>query len=259
MPLRITNNTGSPIVIADMGFAPISASGIKNIKFTNRWAKRLENSKILQKLAVAGDISIEVPSVEAEDTFDGSDVDFPVTTGQAYIAARKRTPLVAKTSGQTVILPNDPKDGEIIFSPVHRLEFYWDAVRGKWLTVVIFELILQKETIAVGDYLELFGVPSAGFQFPFPGVAVTWNAVAGTGATADTIFSLEKNGVEVQTFTVNQDNKFQSDLQINWDIDMIAATDEGYKVKVKSSTGTPPQNLIINMAYLYYLEFEILR
>lgn len=146
-------------------------------------------------------------------------------------------------------LPDTPKDGDTHFHPTYRLRFYWDTTREKWLTDFVFEMVFTKSgSLGVGEYLELYGAPNLGARLPLFATIVTLTVVCSTvGAGDDFTLALERNGVEVATFDASGYSTFN--LTANEDMLPVAADEEGYRFKLKSSTGTPPQDVVVNVSY----------
>jgi len=239
MPITITNNTDSPVSLAEIGIEEVGASQSIDFGIAEQILWTIRHSSQIKEAVASGDITVSIDNTEG---FDLDQLCLP-ESGEAIKAH-------IPSSISSMSAPANPSDGDKIFHPAYRLRFYWDGVRSKWLTDFVFDMFFTfSGQISVDDYLGLVGIPNAGFQLPIPGTVVTWNMAVGTPGTEDTVFSLEKNGVEVQTFTAPATKTFSTNLSISWDIDLVTDTDVGYRYKVKSCTGTPPSDIVMNMAY----------
>lgn len=254
MPIIITNTTGSPLPLNDLGISPIPVSSSFSFDHTDGNRHKLMFSKNLKAAIKSGDATVAYDFTGAGDTFDADVVVFSNSPGNSHLVKKSRTPWVAKTSGAEVLVPDNPDDGDIIFSPLHRIEFYWDGTRSKWLSVAIFDLYFCKAgATAVDDYLSLSNVsPTLGANFPLTLCFVTSVVTTNVSGTAhQTDFALMKNGVEDLVIPIANGNFSELNLVLDHSVVPVAQTEEGYRIKIKAveGGGTTPIDPLIILGY----------
>jgi len=245
MPITITNISLGPVVLKDLGLEPLAPTQSVDFPIDESNLHRLNLSANLRVALGNQTVTVIVDNTEG---YSFKRIAFP-TAGSAYLASREIAPVVAELDGMTVKTPPNPDDGDMIFSPLHRLDFYWDATRNKWLSKSIFLMNWSKiGQISVGDYFDLYGVPSVGFQAPFSATLVHMVMVSDILSTGDAFdLSLERNGLEMYSETLSGTHFFKIDL--DWDTLPCLPGEIGYQMKLKSCVGTTPQNIIVNVGY----------